>query len=192
MSFDRMGSARTAGRRARKALRAAGCAVVAALAVACHGSSPGGEGPAPPATAVAVRATPVPADHLAPGELLEGTDKAFDIALPRGLKVDGRFTDEVLANGPFGVHPLVSYLQGHVQGGSLSEGATSATFDQVTTPGKPERPLTVRILKAGDGVHVEIRDVTPVTMPALPDENARWKQVGLTPTGRIVDPTHLD
>jgi hypothetical protein len=142
---------------------------------------------------MALRATPtVPADHLAPGELLEGTDKAFDVTLPRGLKVDGRFGDEVLANGPFGVHPLVAYLQGHVQGGSLTEGATSATFDHVTAPGKPERPLTVRILKAGDGVHVEIRDVTPLAMPPLPDENARWKQVGLTPTGRIADPTHLD
>jgi len=37
-----------------------------------------------------------------------------------------------------------------------------------------------------------IRDTTPPKGPPLPDENARWKQVGLTPSGRLVDPTHLD
>jgi hypothetical protein len=182
------------GSRARRVtLAAAGCAVVALLSSACHRSSPADSGPAPAASAAAVRAAPVvPADHLAPGELLEGTDRAFDVLLPRGLRVDGAFSDEVLTSGALAVHPLVDYFRTHVQNGDLREGATSATFEHVTAPGKPERLLTVHIQKAGDGAHVEIRDTTPPKGPPLPDENARWKQVGLTPSGRLVDPTHLD
>jgi hypothetical protein len=172
---------------------AAGCAVIALLASACHRSSPADDGPPPTASAAAVRVAPiVPADHLAPGELLEGTDKAFDVILPRGLRVDGAFVDEVLTSGALAVHPLVEYFRTHVQNGDLREGATTATFDHVTAPGKPDRLLSVHIGKAGDGAHVEIRDTTPPKGPLLPDENARWKQVGLTPSGRLVDPTHLD
>jgi hypothetical protein len=171
---------------------AAGCVAIAALSAACHGSSPAGGTP-PAASAAALRAAPpVPTDHLAPGELLEGTDKAFDVTLPRGLHVDGRFADLVLTSGPLAVHPLVAYFRAHVQNGDLREGSASATFDHVTAPDKPDRPLSVHILKAGDGAHVDIRDLTPPKLPPLPDEPARWKRVGLTPSGRLVDPTHLD
>jgi hypothetical protein len=181
------------GRGARVKLGAAGCAAFAALSLACHGSSTAGGTPTPAVSAAAVRATPpVPADHLASGELLEGTDKAFDVTLPRGLLVDGRFADEVMTSGPLAVHPLVAYFRAHLQNGDLREGAVSATFDHVTAPDRPDRPLSVHILKAGDGAHVDIRDVTPPKVPPLPDEPARWKQVGLTPNGRLLDPTHLD
>jgi hypothetical protein len=180
-------------RLARRTLAATGCVTIGTLSAACHGSSAVGETASLAASAAAVRAPPpVPADQLAPGELLEGTDKALDVTLPRGLHVDGRFADLVLTSGPLGVHPLVAYFQAHVQGGDLREGSTTATFDHVTAHDHPDRPLSVRILKAGDGVHVDIRDVTPPKLPDLPDEAARWKQVGLTPSGRLLDPTHLD
>ena len=175
-------------------LAAAGCAGLVALSAACRGSSPAaGDAPAAPsASAAAFKAPEVPVDHLAPGELLEGTEKAFDVTLPRGLHVDGTFTDSVIASGPLSVHPLVAYFRARLQNGDLREGSASATFDRVTVADKAERPLSVHIAKAGDGVHVEIRDLTPVPAPPLPDEAARWKHVGLTPNGRLLDPTHLD
>jgi hypothetical protein len=174
-------------------VRARGALLAVATLAACHRSSAPEDMRAPAASAAAVRvAAPVPADHLAPGELLEGTDTAFDVTLPRGLHVDGRFVDLVLAGGPFSVPQLVGYFRAHVQSGDLSEGPASATFDHVTAPGHPNRPLSVHILKAGDGAHVDIRDVTPPKVAPLPDETARWKNVGLTPNGRLVDPTHLD
>jgi hypothetical protein len=161
--------------------------------VACHRSSPTENSPAPAASAAAVRiAQPIPADHLAPGELLEGTDKAFGVPLPRGLHVDGVFVDLVMTSGPFSVPQLVGYFRAHLQSGDLSEGPASATFDHVTAPGHPERPLSVHILKSGDGAHVDIRDVTLPKGVPLPDETARWKAVGLTPNGSLIDPTHLN
>jgi hypothetical protein len=164
----------------------------AALTGACRRGSPtGGDGPPPTASAAAFTAPTPPVDHLAPDELLEGTDKAFGVTLPRGLKIDGNFADVIMISGAVSLHPLVAYLRGHLQNGDLREGDSSATFDHVTAPGS-ERPLSVHILRVGQGVHVDIRDMTPVVLPPMPDEAARWKHVGLTPTGRLLDPTHLD
>jgi hypothetical protein len=160
---------------------------------ACHRSSPADGTAAPAASAVSVRAAPaVPVDHLASGELLEGTDKAFEVTLPRGLHVDGRFVDLVLTSGPFAVSQLVAYFQARVQNGDLSKGPATATFDHVTAPDHPERQLSVHITKAGDGAHVDFRDVTPPKVAPPTDEAARWKGVGLTPNGRLIDPTHLE
>ena len=45
-------------------------------------------------------ASAVPVDHLATGELLEGSAKAFGLVLPRGVRIDAAFSDVVYASGP--------------------------------------------------------------------------------------------
>jgi hypothetical protein len=171
-------------------LAIAGCAALSALA-ACHRSPSGNAAPSP--SAAALRAPPPgPADHLAPGELLEGTDSAFGITLPRGLRVDGAFVDAVYTSGMLDVHALATYFSARLQNGDMREGATSATFEHVNAKDKTGRLLTIHIAKIGDGARVDFRDVTPVAAPNLPDNAARWRHVGLTPSGRVLDPTHLD
>ena len=49
-----------------------------------------------------------------------------------------------------------------------------------------------RNLRGGAGTKVELFDSTPPPLPDLPDEQARWKAVGLTPDGKILDPKHLE
>ena len=180
-------------RRLRGAL-GAGILAVATLAALVAGCGR----PAPP-DAVRGTATTGPSasarggpDQLAPGELLEGASKAFGIALPRDLHVDGAFTDVVYASGPLGVHPLVEFFRARLDGGSLREGPQAATFEQVRVPGKPEMELLVHITQQGLGCRVDLRDTTPHVFPVLPDDSARWRQVGLTPQGKLADPTHLD
>jgi hypothetical protein len=141
-------------------------------------------------------------DQLAPGELVEGGEKAFGIVLPRDLRVEETFADVVYASGPVGIHALVQYFSARVTEGGVREGPDAATFEHVharggaSPPNHPtdhvDRDLTLRILRQGGGVRVELRDTTPPVIPVLPDEAQRWKQVGLTPEGRIADPTHLD
>jgi hypothetical protein len=173
-------------------LPAAGFAAVVALA-ACHRSSAPDGPPAPVASGAAARAPAPPPDHLAPGELFEGTDKAFDVTLPRGLRTDAAFSSVVYTSGALDLHALTTYFGARLQGGDLREGATSATFDRVTAKDKPGRLLNIHIATTtGQGVHVDIRDVTPLPGPPLLDNEARWKRVGLTPSGRLIDPTHLD
>jgi hypothetical protein len=133
-----------------------------------------------------------PVDHLAPGELVEGTEKAFGLTLPRGLVVTSSFVTVVYASGRLTVHPVVQYLRARLEGGDLHEGEGSATFEHVAVRGKPGVELTVHVDASVAGVRVEMRDSTPVPAPHLANDAERMKHVGLTPTGRFIDPTHLD
>ncbi len=133
-----------------------------------------------------------PVDHLAPDELLEGTDHAFGLTLPRNLQIGQSFVALIDADGPLALHPVVKYFRDRLDGGTVHEGDGSATFEHVTVRGKPGVELAIHITTAPGGVHVEVRDATPVPAPNLPNEAARWKHVGLAPNGRVLDPTHLD
>jgi hypothetical protein len=133
-----------------------------------------------------------PADHLAPGELAEGSQTAFGVALPRDFLVRESYPDVVSATGPVSVHALVRYLAARLEGGSLREGAEAATFEHVAARGKPEPELLVRVTSVFGGSRLEMHKVTHLPAPSLPDEASRWRQAGLTPQGKIIDPTHLE
>jgi hypothetical protein len=157
------------------------------LAWACRS----GKGDAVDAAPAAPSAAPV--DRLAPGELIPGTAKAFGIVLPRDLQVDQALTDVVFASGPINAADLANYVRARVTEGDVSVGATATVFDKVKVNGAPNRLLFVRIYAGpmGRGAHVEVRDVTPPPLPDLPNVESRWKQVGLSPDGKLLDPQHL-
>jgi hypothetical protein len=164
--------------------------VFAATGVAACRSGRGEDGPAGTAPS-AIHTDSPPRDHLADGELLEGDGRAFDLQLPRGLRVEGSFVDVVFAAGPLPVHSLVQFFQPRLIGGDLREGPDAATFVHVQVAQKPGRKLTVHIARGPRETRLEIRDETPPPPQNLPDEAARWRAVGLTSDGRLVDPTHL-
>jgi hypothetical protein len=165
---------------------------VAAMTTACGKAARVSE----PAEATTASTAPVfaapPADHLADGELQEGAARAFGVPLPRTLDVNASFVDVVYASGPMSVDALVRYFRARLQDGSLRAGPTVATFEHVKVRGQPGMDLLVKIAAAPGGVTVQLRDATPPPAPNLPDEPARWRQVGLTPDGRLADPAHLD
>jgi hypothetical protein len=168
-------------------------AAIALMACAgCRRAPPQDDGTKSSGPSSAPAAGLAPADHLAPGELLEGADDAFGLTLPRRLRVDGAFAHVVYASGPLDLHPLVRYFRARLQDGDLREGEAAATFEHVHVPSKPERELAIRIAGTPQNARVEIRDATPPEAPVLPDDRARWKRVGLTPDGRLLDRTHLD
>jgi hypothetical protein len=164
---------------------------LAILAAACDSTRTNVE-PAPSASVVAVKPPLLPGDHLAPGELLEGTQEAYGIKLPQLVKIDEVFSKETATSGPVALHPMVDYLRARVTGGDLREGADSATFEHVTAPGKPQPELEIHLVRSRDVVRIFFRDATPPVLPPLPDDAARFKRAGLTPSGKILDPTHLD
>ena len=173
--------------------RPAAILALAALAVGCKRPAPAGDAPLDKASApIAAEAEPTPVDHLAPGELLEGPVRAFGLPLPRATAVKGSFVDVTYASGPVSVHALAQYFRARLHGGSLRESMDAATFEHGKVPGHPGVELLVRILAAADGSTVEIRDSTPPAAPSLPDEMSRWRQVGLTPQGRLANPSHLE
>ncbi len=134
-----------------------------------------------------------PVDHLGPNELVESTDRVFGVALPRGLDVEKRYPDYIYATGTMTVHALVLYFRSRLQGGALRESEKVATFEHVTTPGlAPYTELLIHFATTGTRTSVELSSTTHPPAPVLPDEAARWRQVGLTPNGKLLDPTHLD
>ena len=145
--------------------------------------------PVLPAASASV--APAPVDHLAPGEVLEGNEKAFALWLPRGMHVDGSFVDVVYASGTVPSDVLANYVRARVRDGKVVTGATGTVFDRVRLPAAPDVELAIYVRPAALGSSIEVRDVTPVRSPDLPDENERWKSAGLKPGGGVLDPTHL-
>jgi hypothetical protein len=177
----------------RAAFVVAGMSLGLALAGSGCGKPSVASGDAPASRLDTPTASTPPADHLGPNELLEGTDRVFGVLLPRGLAVEKRFPDFVDATGPMTVHALVMYLRPRLQGGSLRESETVATFERVTTAALPPyTDLSIHLAVTLNGTRVEMSSTTHPLAPTLPDEAARWRQVGLTPNGKILDPTHLD
>jgi hypothetical protein len=156
------------------------------LVLACKKHEPEA-GRAPPA------ASAPPVDRLAPGELVTGDKKAFAIALPRDLTIDQALPEVVFASGPVGASDLANYVRARVRDGAVTVGATATVFDQVKPIDDPSRLLYIRIFSGpmGRGARMEVRNVTPPPLPNLPNEAERWKQMGLSPDGRILDPKHL-
>lgn len=147
--------------------------------------------PAPPAAA-AVADAATPRDRLAPDELLEGTQKAFGLTLPRQVRVDQAFVDVVYASGEPRADAVANYVRARVRSGTVRVGAASTLFEHVQIPGSPGREYSIRVAQGerGEGCRIDLRDVTPPIMP--PTEAERWRAVGLSPQGKILDPTHLE
>ncbi len=145
-----------------------------------------------------VSASAKPVDHLAPKELLEGDAKAFGLTLPRGVRLDQSFADVAYASGAVDTEAAVQYIRARVREGKMIApdfaGDGKTTFDHVRVPARPDKDLVVCV-KPGKGAvgvtQFEVRDVTPTKAPELPDEAARWRNAGLTPEGRVLDPTKL-
>ena len=135
----------------------------------------------------------MPVDRLAPGELVPGDQRAFGIALPKDVKIDQALPEVVFASGPVSASDLANYVRARVGDGTVSIGATATVFDQVKPAGDPAHVLYVRIFSGpgGRGARVEVRNVTPRPLPDLPNAAERWKQFGLSPEGKILDPQHL-
>jgi hypothetical protein len=161
------------------------CVTLGALA-GCHRHDD--SDPAPPP---AVSAPPT--DRLAPGELVPGDKTAFSIVLPKDVTINQTFTDAVFASGPVSASDLANYVRARIREGTVSVGATATVFDKVKPQGDPKLTLSIRINSGpmGRGARIELRNVTPPPLPDLPSTADRWKQFGLSPDGKQLDPQHL-
>lgn len=166
-----------------------------ALLVLAAGCRKDEELPIVEATSAPAESVPPPIDHLKPGELMEGTERAFEIVLPRGSRVDGRFTDVIYVSIDAPQADVSNYLRSRVRDGKVILGASGTVFDRVRVPTAPDTYLAIWVRpspnRPDSAAVIELRDVTPPKAAALPDEDSRWKAAGLKSGGGILDPTHL-
>lgn len=137
-----------------------------------------------------------PPDRLAPNEVVEGKERAFGLPLPRVAHVKARFSTTVHVLSPLSPEELTNFVRARVKDGKVIPGTSVTTLADVRPLGDPKKQLTidVRTVRLGDGTRSEmvVRDTTPPPIePGLSDAE-RWKKAGLTPTGKIADPTRLE
>jgi hypothetical protein len=133
-----------------------------------------------------------PLDHLAPGELVEGPKKVFGFTVPRLMQVERTFDDVAFASGAVGPDAVAKYVEAHVEGTKSQKVGQGYVFDKARVHGEAKL-LRLTITKSVDnGTRLEIRDVTPPpVIDTGPDEEARWRAVGLKPNGEPLDRTKL-
>jgi hypothetical protein len=165
---------------------AAGCGKPGPSSGGTAGAASGG------APEVAGSSAVTPADHLAPGELVEGTEQAFGLTLPRGFVVDSRLPGVVSASGAAAIKPLVTYLRDRLEGGSIRQDDASTRMVHVKPRGQPGPVLDIYVAPVLGKTLLQVSLEPEVAPSTLPDEPSRWKAVGLTPDGKLLDPKHTE
>lgn len=136
--------------------------------------------------------TVTPVDHLAPGELLEGTETALGLRLPRDMRVTLSMRDRVAADGLIGQELIANYVRARVKDGKMTVGASSTVFENVHVAARPDRPLRIQVETWKGRCHMEVWDVTPPKAEPDPGSDAeRWRKAGYNPDGTPLDPLHM-
>jgi hypothetical protein len=142
------------------------------------------------------RQDPPPVDHLRPGELIEGSEAAYTLALPREFYVNSRFTGMVTAEGPGTPEDVANFFRARVKDGRVLVGVAQTRFQGVHTQKEPGRILQILVEpdpRGGARSRVTVEDVTPPPEPpeGQRDPRSRMKSVGLSEDGKVLDPRKL-
>ncbi len=140
-----------------------------------------------------VSAPAPPLDHLAPGELAEGSDALFGLTLPRAIKVQRRFRDGAYASGPVSPEDLSNYVRQRVAVAEVEVGAARTVFPRARIlAGDASKIYRLEVApRRGGGSELSVRDVTPVPPPEGLTDAERWRRAGMNPDGTPLNPKAL-
>jgi hypothetical protein len=137
-----------------------------------------------------------PVDHLAPGEIVEGKDRAFGLPLPRDSKVEARFAGSVHVTSILAPESLANFVRARVKDGVITAGGAATKLENVVAVADPARVLTIEVRPTqGHPIaksEMIVRDTTPPPFDPNLSEEERWRRAGLTPSGELLDPKHLE
>jgi hypothetical protein len=134
---------------------------------------------------------PPPVDRLLPGELAEGSEKAFGLALPRVASVRGRFADVVFAGADVAPDRVANYVRQRVTAEKVETGPAKTVFSHATVQGQPGVELDIEVLSHGGYTELHVRKLSTTRAPEGMSDAARWRAAGFNPDGTPLDPTHL-
>jgi hypothetical protein len=156
------------------------------LCASCHGKpKTGAVGGAP----LAQSSTPRPVDRLAPDELAAGNAEVWGFAVPREMQVEHRYQEVTHIIGNVKPDALANYVRDRVVVSHVEIGAARTIFPNARIKGgAADRVYELDVIPEPGLTRLVIRDVTPPKVePGLSDAD-RWRQAGLTPEGRPLDP----
>jgi len=158
------------------------------LCASCHAKSelaPGSAGSALAAKAGANK----PVDRLAPDELGAGNAEVWGFVVPRDMQVEHRYEGVTHLVGPVKPDALSNYVRERVVVSHVEIGAARTIFPNARIKaGAADRVYELDVIPEPGITRLVIRDTTPPKIqPGLTDAE-RWRQAGLTPEGRPLDP----
>jgi len=157
------------------------------LCASCHAKSAakGSDSNASLATASVSK----PVDRLAPDELAAGNADVFGFVVPREMQVEHRYKEATHVIGPVKPDALANYVRERVIVSHVEIGAARTIFPSARIKaGAPDRVYDLEVIPEPGISRLIIRDTTPPKIvPGLSDAE-RWRQAGLTPDGRPLDP----
>lgn len=152
----------------------------------CHSEPPSPQ-PAPPAPSS--RASSV--DHLLPGELAEGKERALGLALPRDLRVVRSFQQSVVARGRVNPEALTDYVRRRVSASAVETSLERTTFARVHVNSEPPgKQVKIDIVRDEEATMLLIEDTTPPEQTPGLSEEERWRRAGVNPQNPL-DPSKL-
>jgi len=130
-----------------------------------------------------------PVDRLAPDELAAGNAEVWGFVVPREMQVEHRYKDVTHLIGAVKPDALANYVRERVIVSHVEIGAARTIFpDARIKAGSADRVYELDVIPEPGITRLVIRDTTPPKVqPGLTDAE-RWRQAGLTPEGRPLDP----
>ncbi len=163
------------------------CLLLACTALGCRHR----EEPVQPASSSAPKASALPLDRLAPGELAPGTSQVFGFLVPRQMKVVSQSPDRAQLEGEVMESALVDYVRERVDAVHVEIGAGRTIFPKVhIKDGLPDRLYQFDVVPNRRRSVIVIQDVTPKPVEQLTPEE-RWRRAGRNPDGTPVDVSQL-
>ncbi len=133
-----------------------------------------------------------PPDRLAETEIAPGVERAFDLPLPRGTRIDARFGQSITATVPATAEALANFVRRHANAGEALVGPGGTVFPKAFVKGaKDDHWLRVEIHATGAETKLVVDRVDakpPVPLGTTQEEI--MKKAGLTPDGKL-DPTKM-
>ncbi|MET0794044.1 MAG: hypothetical protein ABW061_21160 [Polyangiaceae bacterium] len=163
----------------------------AVLCASCHGKSKLDAGTGSALSSPS--ATPHPVDRLAPDELAAGNAEVWGFAVPREMQVEHRYQEVTHIIGPVKPDALANYVRDRVVVSHVEIGAARTIFPNAHIKGgASDRVYELDVIPEPGITRLLIRDITPPkVVPGLSDAE-RWRQAGLTPEGRPLDPKKFE
>ena len=158
---------------------------------ACQSSPDGGSAASPAARASAKPRKPV--DRLAPGELAEGNEKVFGLAVPRGMKLERQFVGAAHMVGRVKPEDVANYVRERVEVERVEIGAARTVFPRVYIKGDLSRKVfRIEVVADGATTKLVIKDLTRPKAPEGLSEAERWRRAGFSPDGKPLNPKKLE
>ncbi len=142
-----------------------------------------GSVPAPPAS--------VSPDRLPPGKLLEGETVVFGLRLPRGFAVTETYGSTTIAVGQANPDDVAEYLRARVQAKHVELGQGKLTFPDCTVLAS-KHPLRIEVAGQSFTTKLFLRDLSRPVAKEQKSSTERWREVGLSPDGKLLNEHELE